>query len=43
MGDVYLAQDTAELNRTVALKILLVEVAADKDRLRRVRRRGRKP
>ncbi len=33
MGEVYLAQDTSELARTVALKIVPAEVAKDKDRL----------
>jgi serine/threonine protein kinase len=35
MGEVYLAQDTSELARTVALKIVPAEVAKDKDRLQR--------
>src|ERR1041385_8357390 len=34
MGEVYLAQDTS-LERTVALKILPAEVAANEDRMRR--------
>src|SRR5215471_3605610 len=35
MGEVYLAQDTSELGRTVALKILSAQVANNKDRLQR--------
>ena len=35
MGEVYLAQDTSELGRMVALKILSAEVAGNKDRLQR--------
>src|SRR5258706_1816468 len=35
MGEVYLAQDTSELERTVALKILPAELASDKERIQR--------
>lgn len=35
MGEVYLAQDTSELGRTFALKILPAGVTQDKDRLQR--------
>jgi serine/threonine protein kinase len=35
MGEVYLARDTTELERTVAIKVLPKDVAADPDRLRR--------
>src|SRR2546425_991460 len=35
MGEVYLAQDTSELERTVALKILPAELASDKERMQR--------
>jgi eukaryotic-like serine/threonine-protein kinase len=35
MGEVYLAQDTSELERTVAIKLLPAEVAADAKRMQR--------
>jgi len=41
MGEVYLAQDTSELARSVALKIIPAEVAKDKDRLQRFTQEAR--
>src|SRR6266436_1614041 len=41
MGEVYLAQDSSELARRVALKIVPVEVAKDKDRLQRFTQEAR--
>lgn len=35
MGEVYLAQDTSELERTVAIKLLPSEVASDPKRMQR--------
>lgn len=35
MGEVYLAQDTTELGRTVAIKVLSAEVASDPKRMQR--------
>src|SRR5437588_10199163 len=35
MGDVYLARDTSELNRTVAIKLLPAEVASQPKRMQR--------
>ena len=41
MGEVYLAQDTSELGRNVALKIVPAEVARNKDRLQRFTQEAR--
>src|SRR5215471_20972770 len=41
MGEVYLAQDTSELGRQVALKILSSEVASHRDRLQRFSQEAR--
>src|SRR6185503_8177023 len=41
MGEVYLAQDTSALGRTVALKLLSAEVASNKDRLQRFTQEAR--
>jgi len=41
MGQVYLAQDTSELNRTVAIKLLPAEVAADPKWMQRFIREAR--
>ncbi len=41
MGQVYLAQDTSELDRSVAIKLLPVEVAADPTRMHRFIREAR--
>jgi serine/threonine protein kinase/tetratricopeptide (TPR) repeat protein len=41
MGEVYLAHDTSELGRTVALKILSPEIASHKDRLQRFTQEAR--
>ena len=41
MGEVYLAQDTSALGRTVALKLLSAEVASHKDRIQRFTQEAR--
>jgi serine/threonine-protein kinase len=41
MGDVYLARDTSELSRTVAIKVLPAEVAADPKRMQRFAQEAR--
>ena len=41
MGQVYLARDTSELNRTVALKLLPPDIAADPKRMQRFIREAR--
>lgn len=41
MGTVYLARDTSELNRTVALKLLPPDIATDPSRMRRFIREAR--
>jgi Serine/threonine protein kinase len=41
MGEVYLAQDTSELGRNVAIKILPAEMAGNKDRLQRFTQEAR--
>jgi serine/threonine protein kinase/tetratricopeptide (TPR) repeat protein len=41
MGDVYLARDTSELGRTVAIKVLPAEVAADPKRMQRFAQEAR--
>jgi len=41
MGEVYLAQDTSELGRNVAIKILPAEMASNKDRLQRFTQEAR--